>query len=87
MGVRARRSGVPAGGSGEAGLVPDGGHRLVHQRVGLDEDQHVVGERGGGLEGRGGAIARTGPRPARETKIYPPRLVIPRLSPKQPAVD
>lgn len=35
---------VPAGGAGEAGPVVDGGHRLVHQRVRLDEGQCVVGE-------------------------------------------
>lgn len=38
---------VPAGGAGEEGSVVDRGHGLVHERVGLDEGQGVIGEGGG----------------------------------------
>lgn len=59
---------VPAGGAGEAGPVVDGGHRLVHQRVRLDEGQRVVGEGGGRLVGRGRAVTGTGTRPEVENR-------------------
>lgn len=33
---------LPAGGSGEAGPVVDGGNGFVHQRIRLDERQRLV---------------------------------------------
>ena len=42
---------IPAGGAGEVRSVVDRGHRLIHQRVGLDEGERVVGEGGGGFIG------------------------------------
>lgn len=44
---------LPAGGAGEVGSVVDRGDRLVHERVGFDEGQGVIGEGGGGLVGSG----------------------------------
>ena len=62
----ARRGSLPAGGAREAGSVVDGGYRLVHQRVGLDEGQRFVWEGGGGLVRHSWAVTGTRARPTCE---------------------
>lgn len=48
---------------GEPGLVTHGGNGHVHEGVGLDEHEGVVGELDGALEGLSGAVTRTAARP------------------------
>ena len=48
---------------GEPGLVAHGGNGHVHEGVGLDEHEGVVGELDGALEVLGGAVTRTAARP------------------------
>lgn len=53
---------VPAHRLHHPGSMAEQGNGLVHQRVGLHEVQHLVGQRGGRAEP--GSLHRTAPRPA-----------------------